>query len=130
MYAARFNYLKILLVCRMVDDVECSRLVEREVLDISLDISNNNGIGIDCGSLEHNNDNCIREGNRSYVILTFDDDSWSVSDIICKKCSVRDAVERNQGDSDHVAVVEALLAVNLPESKATFQEPKIWELMK
>lgn len=114
----------------MPDDVECSRLVEREVLDISLDLSSNNTIGVECGSLKHDDSNFIREGNRNYIVLTFDDDSWSVSNIVCKKCSVRDTVERNQNGSEHVAVVEARLVVNVPESKATFQNPKIWELMK
>lgn len=114
----------------MVDDVECSRLVEREVLNLSLDISNENQIGVTCDGIEHEQDNYVREGNRTYLILTFEDDEWNVSNIICKKCSVRDSVERLQSGNDHLAVVEASLNVDLPESEATFQEPKIWELMR
>ena len=114
----------------MVDDVECSRLVEREVLNLSLDIPNDNQIGLNCGSIENEEDKYIREGNRTYLILTFENNEWSVRRVICKQCCVRDAVERLQDSDNHVAVVEAGLNINLPDSEVTFQEPEIWELIK
>jgi hypothetical protein len=116
----------------MESNKERSEEIKKHINQSSLDIKTNNStIGIKCDSMDHDDENLIREGNRAYAIVVNSNNSWNIINLVCHRCSVRDVVERIVGsDKECVGIVEATVRVNFSEDSIILQSPKIWELMK
>lgn len=91
--------------------------------------SDENSARIECQSNEHK---ChyIREGNRTYIVLSRDKNEWSIDRLICTDCTVRSSVERLTGSDIDVAIIEATPTYNSKSSKIEFKDAKLWDIIE
>ena len=85
---------------------------------------------IECDVSDHQNNNNIREGNKTFVVIEreSEEDEWILNSVACWKCNVKQIVETIDNDNS-VAVVETTLEIDQDTEQMSFENPVVWELM-